>query len=104
MDGKEISHPEAKSFEFNFDTTWSVTQGQKLGFLLGACRRPAGYQLPPTSLRDEWITPMRRLFGEARRAQTDASVANRNGEGALLDRNTFGGRITYETFAQILQR
>ena len=43
--GKEINHPRAKSFKFHFDGSWCATQGQKEGFLLGACF-PSGYQLP----------------------------------------------------------
>ena len=100
VDGKEIHHPRAKSFEFNFNGSWSPTQGQKEGFLLGGYF-PSGYQLPPTSLRDNWITPMRYLLGEALVAESES---HREGKGALLDQATFGGRVTYETFAQILQR
>ena len=47
---------------------------------------------------------MQRLFGEALMAETDAAVSHREGGGALVDRDTLGGRITYETFTQILQR
>jgi serine/threonine protein kinase len=103
VDGKELNHPEANSFEFNFDGAWNVTRSQKVGFLLGGCR-PTPYKLPPTSLRDRWLTPMQRLFGEALMMRINASVSHPNEKGALVERDTFDGRITYETFAQILQR
>jgi hypothetical protein len=102
-DGKELHHPGANRFDFDFRKTWGVTQDQKAGFLLTGCRT-GGYQLSPTSLRDQWLVPMRRLFGEAIRAETDAVWSHIEGKGARLDRDTFGGRITYETFAKILQR
>lgn len=102
-DGKKVNYPGVNSFDFNFDGTWSATLGQKKGFLLNGCR-PAGYQLPPIPLRDQWLTPMRRLFGEAIKAETQASISHREGKGPLLDRDTFDGRITYETFANILGR
>lgn len=101
-DGKKLNNPVSKSFDFHFDTTWGVTKSRKRGFLLGGCYDDD--QLPPTSLRDEWLMPLRRLFGEALDAETNAFVSHRDGEGALLDRDTFGGRITYETFAEILRR
>ena len=103
LDGKKLDHPGVNSFDFNFDGTWNATLGQKKGFLLGGGYTD-GYQLPPTSLRDQWLTPIRRLFGEALIAQTDAVVSHRQGEGGLLDRETLGGRLTYETFTKILER
>jgi hypothetical protein len=102
-DGKELEQPWTKSFDFGFNGTWDATLGRKKGFLLGGCR-PSGYQLPPTPLRDQWLAPMRRFFGEAIRADTNARVSHRQEEGALLDRDTFGGHITYDTFAEILRR
>ena len=103
VDGKEIDHPGVDFFEFNFHGTWNVTRFKKKGFLVGGCRSTE-YQLPPTSLRDTWLAPMQRLFGEALMAETDASMSHRIGESALVDRGTLGGRITYETFTQILRR
>ena len=103
MNGKELEQPWSNSFDFNFDGTWSTTRGRKIGFLLGGFYRD-GYQLPPTSLRDQWLNHMRRLFGAAIVAETDASMLHRKGQGTLLDQETFGGRVTYETFAEILQR
>ena len=40
----------------------------------------------------------------ARMAEIDASASHQEGTGTLLDRDTFGGRIAYGTFARILQR
>jgi|ERR1700733_8350489 len=103
VDGKKLDNPWTNSFDFNFDGTWNATLGRKKGFLLNGYR-PSGYQLPPTCLRDQWLAPMRRLFGEAIRAGTNASVLHQEGKGDPLDRETFGGRVTYETFSNILQR
>jgi len=103
MGGKKLDHPSTTSFDFNFDGTWKTTQTSKKGFLLGACY-PEGYQLPPTPLRDQWLAPMRRLFGEALRAKSNAISLHRQGKGALLDEDTFGERLTYGAFARILQR
>ena len=103
MNGKKLETPWTNSFDFDFDGTWSTTQGRKEGFFLSGCRRD-GYQLPPTLLRDQWLAPMRRLFGEALWAESDAISLHREGKGPLLDPDTFGERITYEAFAKILQR
>ena len=100
VDGKKHVHPDANSFDFNFDVTWGSTRGQKVGFLLGSCHMD-GYQLPLTSLRDEWLTPMHRMFGEALRARRNFT---REGKGAALDQETFGGRITYEAFENVIRR
>jgi hypothetical protein len=48
--------------------------------------------------------PMRRLFGEALKAKTAAFMTHEEGRGDLLDQETFGGRVTYETFVEILER
>ena len=103
VDGKELEQPWTKSYDFGFDGTWDGTMGRKEGFLLGGCR-PTVHRLPPTSLRDQWLVPMRRLFGEGIRAGIKASVSHQQGEDARLDQDTFGGRITYDTFAEILRR
>jgi hypothetical protein len=103
LDGKKFDHPEVNRFNFKFDGTWDGTQGQKEGFLLNGCFR-YGSQLPLTSLRDPWLAPLRCLFGEALMAESDAFALHRKKKGVPLDRETFGGRITYETFITILQR
>ena len=100
VDGKKHVHPEASSFDFNFDVTWKSTRSRKRGFLLGSCC-PDGDQLPLTSLRDQWLTPMYRMFGEALEARNNFT---REGGGAALDQETFGGRITYEGFENIIRR
>jgi hypothetical protein len=103
MDGKKNALPEVDHFNFNFDGTWDATRGYKYGFLLNACLR-YGSQLPFTSLRDQWLTPMRHLFGEALMANTDALALHQEGKGTPLDQETIGGRVTYATFAKVLQR
>ena len=103
VEGKKLEQPWTKSFDFGFDGTWDGTMCQKEGFLLGGCR-PTVHRLPPTSLRDQWLVPMRRLFGEAIRADIKASASHQQGGDALLDQDTFGGRITYDTFVEILRR
>jgi hypothetical protein len=103
VDGKKFDHPEANRFNFNFDGTWGTTHAHKEGFLLDSYFRH-GSQLPLTSLRDQWLTPMWRLFGEALMAESDAYALHREGKGVPLDQETFGGRVTYETFTKILQR
>ena len=100
VNGKKHVHPNANSFDFNFDATWSSTQDRKIGFLLRSCYID-GYQLPLTSLRDEWLTPIHRMFGEALEAR---NTFRREGEGATLDQETFGGRITYEAFENVIRR
>jgi serine/threonine protein kinase len=100
-DGKKILSREDNHFDFNFEGSWRTTQGYKKGFLL-AFNVPRD-SLPLTSLRDYWIVPLRRLFGEALMANTDAFLSHRRGESALLDQETLGGRVTYETFNNILQ-
>lgn len=103
LDGKKYDHPEANHFDFNFNGTWNTTQGRREGFLISGYIRH-GSQLPLTSLRDHWLTPLRRLFGDALIAESRAFVSQRQGKGVPLDRETFGGRISYETFIEILQR
>ena len=73
--------------------------GQKRGFLLESCY-PGGDQLPFTSLRDEWLTPMHRMFGEA----LEARSSPQEGGDVALDEETFGGRITYEAFENVIRR
>jgi len=100
--GKRIDSPEASCYDFDFNRSWESTQSRKRGFL--SCFNRRGSELIPSPLRDEWLTPMRRLFGEALWAKTEAVVSHQEGRGELLDRETFGGRVTYETFAKILER
>jgi hypothetical protein len=106
VNGKKLQHPKANAFDFNFDGTWSTTQNRKRGFLVGSCH-PDGYELPLTPLRDQWLTPMRRLFGEAVCAGTRSASWHQFGRGGRdveVDQETFGGRITYEAFENIIQR
>ena len=103
VDGKKLEQPWTKSYDFDFGGTWDATLDRKTGFLLNGCY-PSGHQLPHTPLRDQWLAPMRRFFGEAINAEMYARVSHQQGEGALLDRQTLGGRITYDTFAAILRR
>src|ERR1700733_15326931 len=69
-DGKRFDSPEARDFDFDFNRSWESTQRNKRGFLRSF--RFHGSELPPTSLRDEWLTPMWHLFGKALGADTDA--------------------------------
>ena len=103
VNGKKYVHPDANSYDFNFDATWSSTRARKLGFLLGSCYID-GYRLPFTSLRDQWLTPMHRMFGEALEARNSPTILPGEGEGAALDQETFGGRITYEAFENVIRR
>jgi len=100
--GKRFDSPEACEYDFNFNRSWQSTQSYKRGFILTFKLR--GSELPPTPLRDQWLTPMWHLFGEALKARTAAAISHRKGEGELLDQETFGGRVTYETFVEILER
>ena len=100
--GKRFDSPEACDYDFNFNRSWRSTQSNKRGFL--STFRLRGSELPPTSLRDEWLTPMRHLFGEALEARIQAVISHEEGRGELLDWETFGGRVTYETFVKILER
>jgi len=95
MDGRRIDSPEASRYDFDFNGSWESTQSRKRGFL--SCFNRRGSELMPTSLRDEWLTPMRHLFGEA-------VISHQEGRGEPLDQETFGGRVTYETFTNILER
>ena len=103
VNGKKLETPGRTLLISMGHGTWSTTQGRKEEFFLSGCRRD-GYQLPPTSLRDQWLALMRRLFGEALWAESDAISLHRQGKGPLLDPDIFGERITYEAFAKILQR
>ena len=103
VNGKKHVHPDANSFDFNFDATWRSTRAGKVGFLLGSCYID-GYRLPLTSLRDQWLTPMHRMFGEALEARNSPTILPGEGEGAALDQETFGGRITYEAFENVIRR
>jgi len=100
-DGKKFDGPEASRFDFDFNRSWDSTQSDRHGFLL--CFKLAGFELNPTSLRDQWLIPMWRLFGTALKAETAAFLSHKEGRGELLDQETFGGRVTYETFVKILE-
>ena len=100
-DGKRSEGPGASDFDFGFNRSWDSTQSHKHGFLL--CFNSPGFELNATSLRDEWLIPMWRLFGAALKAKTAAFLSHKEGRGELLDRETFGGRVTYETFVKILE-
>jgi len=102
LGGKRIDSPEATRYDFDFNRSWESTQSSKRGFLL--CFNRPGSELTATSLRDEWLIPMRRLFGEALRAKAEAVMSYQEGKGGLLDWETFGGRVTHETFTKILER
>ena len=82
-DGKRIDSPEASRYDFEFNGSWESTQSNKHGFLL--CWDLPIAELSPTSLRDQWLTPMRRLFGEALDMETDAAISHKEGRGELMD-------------------
>jgi hypothetical protein len=103
VNGERLKHPEADDFDFDFDGTWRTTQNRKSGFLVGSCC-PGGYELPLTPLRNQWLTPMRRLFGEAVCAGASWDQFGRDGRDVELDQETFGGRITYEAFENIIRK
>lgn len=100
QNGVYYQHPEAETADFGFRGSWEATRDYKQGFLHAYNDKED--QLPWTSLRDAWLTPLREYFGKAFNAEHNAAIATYRGVGSLLDEKTLGGEISFEKFVKIL--
>lgn len=97
-DGKMVPNASASHLGFNFHLNWNATREQKQGFLVSRTNK-----LPPSSLRDCWLVPLRELFAEADRARRRDEASMRLADAPKIEAATRGGLVTLEAFTNILK-